>query len=266
MSRIEELASKLLLPRVRASYLELSKHAAEKNYSYVEYLEALFEEEMAGRNESRLKRMIKEARFPYIKTIDEFDFAFNSSLKRQVITNYTSCEFIERGDNFVLCGAAGLGKTHLSIAIGIKAIEKGYSVYFVTATEMINTLNSAYKYERLDDALKPYLKCDLLICDELGYLPYVKNVANLLFLVISGRYEKKSTIITTNKEISSWGEVLYDNSLATSILDRLLHHGEVYYLKGESYRLKDKKRFQIKTTEKQNGEKENIDKTSETTI
>jgi DNA replication protein DnaC len=97
-------------------------------------------------------------------------------------------------------------------------------------------------------------------------LPYVKNVANLLFLVISGRYEKKSTIITTNKEISSWGEVLYDNSLATSILDRLLHHGEVYYLKGESYRLKDKKRFHIKTTEKQNGEKENIDKTSETTI
>ena len=165
MSRIEELSSMLHLPRFRESYLELSKHAAEKNYSYTEYLEVLLEEEVAARAESRLKRMIKEARFPYVKTIDEFDFAFNSSLKRQVITNYTSCEFIERGEGLVLCGAAGLGKTHLSIAIGIKATQKGYSVYFVTATEMINALNSAYKSERLDDALKPYLRCDLLICD-----------------------------------------------------------------------------------------------------
>jgi DNA replication protein DnaC len=201
----------------------------------------LLHEEILAREENQLRRRLKLAGFPFEKTIDQFDFSYRPELKKQVILRYVDDSFITAGESLVLVGPAGLGKTHLSVAIGLKMVQRGYVVRFITVQALLNQVLARRDLEARQRVLKPLLTCDLLILDELGYLSHPVDVGPLLYEVIAGRYEHKATIITSNKSLSDWSRVLHDSSLAAALIDRLMHHGEVFYLKGESYRLKDKR-------------------------
>ena len=171
--------------------------------------------------------------------LDEFDFDFQPSINKKEVLDLATLRFIEEKKNVLLIGSSGVGKTHIATAIGIEAAKKRVSTYFISCHDLITKLNIAHQENRLKDALKTFNKYKLLIIDEIGYLPVDKNGANLLFQLIAKRYEKSSTIITTNQQFSKWGEIFSDNILANAILDRLLHHSYVFNITGDSYRLKD---------------------------
>lgn len=237
---IEDLLKKLRLPRIRGLYREYIDKATREEMGYGDFLLALLEEEAASREENRLRTLMRRARFPYQKTLEQFDFRVHAELRRKVFQSYLEETFVRDGKSLVLIGAPGLGKTHLSIAIGIQSVQRGFDVRFVTVQSLVNKVLEPESLKDRHRILKPYLTCDVLILDELGYLPPEPEVGPVLYEVISSRYEKKATIITSNKSLTEWGNILGDTALASALIDRLLHHGDVYYLKGESYRLKDK--------------------------
>lgn len=183
---------------------------------------------------------VKVAGFPFEKTLDSFDFTFQPSINKNLIMDLATLRFIDNAENILLLGSSGVGKTHLAIALGVKAAQSRYSTYFVSCHDMMNKLTKAKLENRLDAQLRHYLKYKLLIIDEIGYLPFDKDGANLFFQLIAKRYEKKSTIITTNKVFSKWGEVFGDSTLANAMLDRLIHHSHIIKITGPSYRVKDK--------------------------
>lgn len=178
---------------------------------------------------------IKVAGFPFIRTLDEFDFDFQPSINKKEILDLATLRFIEEKKNVLLVGSSGVGKTHIATSIGIEAAKKRISTYFISCHNLITKLNIAHQETRLKDALKTFNKYKLLIIDEIGYLPVDKNGANLFFQLIAKRYEKSSTIITTNQSFSRWGELFSDSTLANAILDRLLHHSYVFNITGDSY-------------------------------
>jgi len=182
---------------------------------------------------------IRVAGFPFIRTLDEFDFDFQPSINKKEVLDLATLRFVEEKKNVLLVGSTGVGKTHIATAVGIEAAKKRVSTYFISCHDLITKLSIAHQENRLKDALKTFNKYKLLIIDEIGYLPVDKNGANLLFQLITKRYEKSSTIITTNQHFSKWGEVFADNMLANAILDRLLHHSYVFNITGPSYRIKD---------------------------
>jgi len=213
---------------------------ANSNISFTDALLKLTEKELEFRNERASKIQISVAAFPYEKTIEDFDFDFQPSVNKMKLLELTSLGFMDKKENVLFFGTSGVGKTHLATAIGIAAARKRYLTYFISAHDLIMNLNKAHSENRLEQKLKHYTKYKLLIIDEIGYLPIDKNGASLLFQLINKRYEKNSTIITTNQPFSKWGEVFSDVTIANAILDRLIHRSHIIKITGPSYRLKGK--------------------------
>ena len=240
---MEELLTQLKLGRIREVYRGWIDRASKEEMSYADFLRGLLSEELCAREENQMKRRMRQAYFPFEKTIEQFDFSQRPELKRQVILNCMDESFIHQGHSLVLIGPPGTGKTHLSVAVGVKMIQLGYSVRFVTAQRLINDCMGFKNMSDRQRLLHSLSKVDLLIIDEFGYLPHDKEAGPLFYQVVSDRYEKKGTIVTSNKSLRSWAEILHDSSLATALIDRLMHHGEVFYLNGESYRLRGKRKY-----------------------
>lgn len=218
----------------------LASKASRDSTSYVDYLATLAAGELNLRRDRATVRRIKSARFPVVKTLEQFSWSWPKKINRMAIQNLLRLQFMENHSNVILLGTVGLGKTHIATALGYTACLAGKSVLFATAIDTINTLAAAQAANRLKTELKKYLSPQLLILDELGYLPIDKHGADLLFQVISQRYERSSTIITTNRAFKQWPEIFNnDSTLTSAILDRLLHHAETELIEGKSYRMKD---------------------------
>jgi DNA replication protein DnaC len=220
---------------------QLAEQAAANQWSHAEFLGRLVEGECALRQDRARVRRIRQARFPVLKTLDQFDFTWPSKINRPAVQNLFRMTFIQERANAILVGGVGLGKSHLAIALGHAACEAGYRVRFATAIDIINSLSAADKAGRLVQEMKKYTRPDVLVCDELGYLPIDKHGADLLFQIISQRYERGSIVLTTNKVYKHWPSIFNnDSTLASAILDRLLHHAQTIVLEGKSYRMKDR--------------------------
>lgn len=244
MSDTQSLAQKLTqlkLSRIRESYAQWIQTAEAQQLGYAEFLDGLVSDELVSRQEHQLRRQLKAAGFPFPATLEQFDFSLHPELKRSVMVRFFDRTFVEQAQALLLVGASGLGKTHLAIALGTKMIQLGYRVRFVTAQALANAIIAAPDRVALTQVLQPLSRCDLLILDEFGYLPVDAQVGPALYELVTARYEHRATIITSNKSLSQWGELVGgDTALMMAILDRLLHHGEVFYLRGASYRLRGK--------------------------
>lgn len=230
----------LKLPYIRENFEAVAKSAAKKQWSHVHFLSELINGETDFRRDRTTKRRILMARFPVVKTLDDFDWSWPKKINRPQIQNMFRLKFIEDKSNVVFIGGVGLGKTHLAIALGYQACLKGHSVLFASAIDVINNLISAQRTERLKQELKKYQKPSLLILDELGYLPIDKTGADLLFTIISQRYEQGSIIITTNRVFKDWSRIFNnDSTLTSALLDRLLHHTDASVIEGPSYRMRE---------------------------
>lgn len=231
----------LQLTHIKAQYSELAPEAARQKWDHQEYLRRLVEGEFVARRHRSIQRRIKMARFPVLKTLDEFNWDWPKKINRPQIQNLLRLEFITQKANVVFLGTTGMGKTHLSTALGYAACLEGHSVLFADAIAVVNDLTAAQQAGQLKRALKKYLSPQLLHLDELGYLAIDQRGADLLFQVISQRYERGSIIITTNKPFKQWASIFAnDSTIASAVLDRLLHHAETVLIEGRSYRMKDK--------------------------
>lgn len=232
----------LKLPAVVEHWGRLAAEATRKRQAHAEYLADLAHLEVTQRRERRIQRRIAEARFPVLKTLDGFDFGSQPTLDREAVLELFSCRFLEDRSNVVLIGEIGTGKTHLAIALGVAACQRERRVFFTTATELANTLLEAKSAGRLLRKLDQLARFDVLILDELGYVPFDKVGADLLFSFITKIYERKSLVITTNLPFARWSEVFIDATAAAAVIDRIVHHVTILKTEGESYRLKDAKR------------------------
>jgi DNA replication protein DnaC len=231
----------LKLSRIAEVYREVLDEAARKNSSMLEVLSTLIAEEAIGRSERALQRRIRQARLPKRKTLEEYEFTFPKRIAKQKILRLFDCQFIEQHVSAVVIGPTGVGKTHLLTALGYTGCQKGISVRFTRVVDMINVLTTAQINGTLEKALKAYVNPSLLLLDELGYLPIDKRGADLMFQVVAARYESGSIVLTTNRAFRDWGKIFdVDNTLATAMIDRLMHHGEAIVIRGDSYRMKDK--------------------------
>jgi DNA replication protein DnaC len=240
--RIQENLKQLKLSRTGQQLETLLQEASKNEVSYSDFLDKLLEEELSLKCEKQTALNTALAKLPFIKTLEAFDFSFQPSIDVKIVRELATCSFIDRAENLVLLGPPGVGKSHLSVALGLKAIQKKYRTLFTPAAALIVNLNKAYAENRLEEKLKFYCVPKLLIIDEIGYVPVDVHGAHLLFQLISRRYEHGSIILTSNRGFGQWGEIFGDTIIATAILDRLLHHSTVINIKGESYRLKEKQR------------------------
>jgi DNA replication protein DnaC len=226
-----------------AATLDARLEAASKSETpYADFLADLLGGELRVRRERYLLTRTKLARLPFKKTLEQFDFDAQPNIDRKHVLELASLSFVAHADNLILLGPPGVGKTHLSVAIGIQAIEHGYGVYFTSMHRLLEDLRVAHEERRLERRLRVYLAPKLLIIDEFGYLPLDKLGATLLFQLVAARYERGSILLTSNQSFGEWGEVLGDPVIATAILDRLLHHSHVINIRGESYRLREKRK------------------------
>lgn len=230
----------LKLEKFRSFLPNFIEEIAKKEMPFTDALLELTEKELDFRNERASKIQIAVSAFPFEKTLSDFDFDFQPSINKTQLFDLQSLRFIENKENILFFGSSGVGKTHLAVALGVAAAKKRYITYFIPCHDLIMQLNKAHSENRLEAKLKHYAKYKLLIIDEIGYLSIDKQGANLLFQLINKRYEKNSTIITTNQPFSKWGEVFSDITLANAILDRLIHHSSIIKITGPSYRLKGK--------------------------
>lgn len=243
MERITAHAERLGLTTIAEMVDALAEEATKKELSYTDFLERVLEEEAKAADERMRRTLLLFARFPFIKTIEEFDFAFQPSIDKKRVLELATLRFLAAGENVIFLGPPGVGKTHLAVGLGLKAAEARCRVNFTTAAELITKLTKAHADGRFEERLKPYLNCKLLIIDEIGYLPLNREGSSLFFQVVCRRYERGSIILTSNKSYADWGEIFAgDTVIASAILDRLLHHSTTMNIKGESDRLKEKKK------------------------
>ena len=238
---LEQHLKYLKLPFIREHYKAAAERAAQKNWAHIDYLENLAEGEAALRRDRSIRRRIRQARFPVIKTLDQFNWSWPKKLNRLQVKNLFRLQFVADKSNVIFLGGVGLGKSHLAAALAYQACLEGHTVFFATAIDVINTLAAAQSAGRMKQELKKYTRPSLLVLDELGFLPIDKAGADLLFQVISLRYEQGALVITSNRAFKDWAEIFNnDSTLTSAILDRLLHHAETVIIEGKSYRMKDR--------------------------
>jgi DNA replication protein DnaC len=235
---LDGLLKRLSLANARRNWKTLLQRAEAERWSCREFLGVLATEEVAQRQQTRIQRAVHQAHFPFLKTIDDFDFSLQSSLRLQLLGNYLCPEMVGEGRNIILLGKSGRGKTHLAVAIAYRAIQNGFNASFVTAAALIEQLSRASTEGRMRDALSAYLQPHVLVIDEVGYLSYGPDAANVLFHVVNERHLRHRPILfTTNKSpLTAWGEALHDHDLAEAIVDRVLEKGRLIVVDGPSYR------------------------------
>jgi len=238
--RIRTHATRLGLTHLTDTVTELVGRAETAQLGYLDFLDLLLEEEVGLREGRRFRNALKLSGLPHHKTLDQFDFAFQPGLDARKVRDLATLEFVRAKSNVALLGPPGVGKTMIAVALAVAACQAGFSIYFTTLDDLVRRLRAAEATGRFNRQLTTYLRPAVLVVDEVGYLPLDRAEANLVFQLISRRYERGSMIITSNKSFTEWGGVLGDDVLATAILDRLLHHCDVLTINGPSYRLKDR--------------------------
>jgi DNA replication protein DnaC len=242
MHDFEKHLAYLKLPYIRGNYEAVAKIAAQKQWTHVHFLTELIKQEAALRKDKAVLSRIRLARFPVVKTMDQFNWSWPRKINRVQIENLFRLTFIEEKSNIILIGSVGVGKTQIATALGYQACLKNQNVLFISAIDAVNNLVAAQRAGQLKQELKKYLKPSLLLLDELGYLPIDKTGADMLFQIISKRYEQGSIIITTNRVFKDWPTIFNnDSTLTSALLDRLLHHAEAVVIEGDSYRMRKEK-------------------------
>ena len=239
--RVHEYLNRLglsITEQIIDNYLESSK-----DKPFMEILEHLLEQETKNRKSKKVEMRLNYSGLPFRKTMDQFDFSFQPSIDRKVIDDLMTMRFIHNNENVVFLGPPGVGKTHLSVALGMQAAYSELPVYYTTAVKLVQTLRKDFLSSKLRYRLATYSRFPVMIVDEIGYLPLTREESNVFFQFVSSRYEKHSTIYTSNKLFSEWGEILGDSVMASAVLDRILHHGIVVNIRGDSYRLKERKKL-----------------------
>jgi DNA replication protein DnaC len=243
--KVRDALATLKLDQMADNLDAVCEMASKAQWAYQTFLTRLLDEELTAREARRLAMNTKLAHFPFQKTLEQFDYTFQPSVEKRRIQELSSLRFVANGDNVLFLGPPGVGKTHLAIALGIKAISAGLSTYFVSVPELIDMIAQDTPQGHLAKRMQQLCKPKLLILDEMGYLPLERPIATFLFQLVAKRYEKGSIILTSNKSFSEWGELFTDQVLATALLDRLLHHSTIINIRGQSYRLKEKRKAGI---------------------
>ncbi|MGH2667529.1 MAG: IS21-like element helper ATPase IstB, partial [bacterium] len=234
---VDALLRRLTLANTRRVWKDLVARAEQEQWTYHGFLATLLAEEVAHRQQTRLQRLAAKAKFPFLKTIDDFNFTYQSGLRLQMMGSFLSPDFVSEGRCLILQGGPGRGKTHLAVAIAYRAIQNGFDALFITAAALIDDLSKASREGRLREALHEYVQPDVLVVDEVGYLAYGDDAANVLFHVVNERHQRRGAMVfTTNKGLKAWGQVLHDSDLAEAIVDRILERGRLIRVEGPSMR------------------------------
>jgi DNA replication protein DnaC len=240
--RMDQMLTRLKLTGIRDQLDTLLDEAGRKDLNLRESLAYMLEVEVARKDQRRFAMGLSIAKFPFVRSLDDFDYEAQPSIDEKLVRELSLCRWVANGDATLLLGPPGVGKTHLAVGLGRKAIEHGYTVLFTQAPHIVAALSRAHDEGRLEEKLAYYAKPKLLIIDELGYLPFERDAAHLFFQLVARRYERGSILITSNRSVGEWGTIFDDAVLATAILDRLLHHSHIITIRGDSYRLKKKRR------------------------